>query len=166
MAEPTASQEAWSKRYATLNLIFGYSDWILLVIISDFSSLNSASQTPKSSTSPCYPGKTPLDPEATLGDLFAGCRPVIQSYSPQRDDELELVVGDVIVLQSAFRDGWGLGTNERTGTMGALPLVCLGFDEAEVPPWLQRLFVCNPMFHVDLQRGEAQKHIDNVLGFA
>ncbi|KAJ1530143.1 hypothetical protein HK096_008184, partial [Nowakowskiella sp. JEL0078] len=44
---------------------------------------------------------------------------VITSYAtPQYHDELELKVGDLIVLERQFNDGWGLGVNERTSKQG------------------------------------------------
>ncbi|KAJ3106713.1 hypothetical protein HDU96_008134 [Phlyctochytrium bullatum] len=50
---------------------------------------------------------------------------IIHPYAPLLADELELHVGDEIVILRAFDDGWGLGVVPSTGAKGAFPLVCV-----------------------------------------
>lgn len=47
---------------------------------------------------------------------------VMQDYIPNLPDELDLRVGDVVVLGCVYADGWGQGHNQTTGEDGALPL--------------------------------------------
>ncbi|KAJ3326714.1 hypothetical protein HDU76_012706 [Blyttiomyces sp. JEL0837] len=50
---------------------------------------------------------------------------VLHPYAPTLADELELQVGQEVVVLRAFDDGWGLGMNPATGAQGAFPLVCV-----------------------------------------
>lgn len=47
---------------------------------------------------------------------------VMQDYIPNLPDELDLRVGDVVLLGCVYADGWGQGHNQTTGEDGALPL--------------------------------------------
>ncbi|KAJ3098695.1 hypothetical protein HDU96_010981 [Phlyctochytrium bullatum] len=50
---------------------------------------------------------------------------VIHPYAATLPDELELRLGEVVILLRSFDDGWGLGLDPRTGAQGAFPLVCV-----------------------------------------
>ncbi|KAI9339156.1 hypothetical protein DFJ73DRAFT_846783 [Zopfochytrium polystomum] len=50
---------------------------------------------------------------------------VLHPYAPTLPDELELIVGQEVVVLRAFDDGWGLGTTPANGAQGAFPLVCV-----------------------------------------
>ncbi|KAI9359282.1 hypothetical protein DFJ73DRAFT_121192 [Zopfochytrium polystomum] len=50
---------------------------------------------------------------------------VLHPYAPTLNDELELVVGQEVIVLRAFDDGWGLGTTPSNGAQGAFPLVCV-----------------------------------------
>ncbi|KAI9187819.1 rho guanine nucleotide exchange factor [Blastocladiella emersonii ATCC 22665] len=47
---------------------------------------------------------------------------VTRTYSPQMDDELDLVEGDVIAVSQVYDDGWGFGLSLSTGQVGVLPM--------------------------------------------
>ncbi|XP_045105193.1 sorbin and SH3 domain-containing protein 1-like [Portunus trituberculatus] len=42
-------------------------------------------------------------------------------YKPQKNDELELLVNDLVMVSDKCRDGWFLGTCQRTGIFGTFP---------------------------------------------
>ncbi|KAJ3118866.1 hypothetical protein HDU96_007608 [Phlyctochytrium bullatum] len=67
--------------------------------------------------------ETALPPgyEKVLGTLHR----VIKGYKPRLEDELELAVGDQIVVNCAYEDGWGRGINLTTFHQGAFPLTCV-----------------------------------------
>ncbi|KAI8843239.1 hypothetical protein BJ741DRAFT_297179 [Chytriomyces cf. hyalinus JEL632] len=46
---------------------------------------------------------------------------VIAGYMPVNPDELEIHVGDVIMVEKWFDDGWIMGHNARTGKQGLCP---------------------------------------------
>ncbi|KAJ3193383.1 Septin 4, partial [Dinochytrium kinnereticum] len=46
---------------------------------------------------------------------------VISTYVPMQSDELYLNVGDVVVVQEAFNDGWALAMNEKSKESGLIP---------------------------------------------
>ncbi|KAJ3210345.1 hypothetical protein HDU67_005378 [Dinochytrium kinnereticum] len=50
---------------------------------------------------------------------------IIHPYNPTLADELQLAVGQDIIVLRSFDDGWGLGMNPTTGAQGAFPLVCV-----------------------------------------
>jgi hypothetical protein len=56
---------------------------------------------------------------------------VIQSHSPRLDDEIQLNMGDIVVLKEKFDDGWAIGTNITTNSEGNFPFNCL--SEMEKP---------------------------------
>ncbi|KAJ3218836.1 hypothetical protein HK099_004912 [Clydaea vesicula] len=47
---------------------------------------------------------------------------VLQDYLPNASDELDLRIGDVVLLNVVYNDGWGHAYNETTNMEGALPL--------------------------------------------
>ncbi|RKO98590.1 hypothetical protein CXG81DRAFT_21207 [Caulochytrium protostelioides] len=49
----------------------------------------------------------------------------IAGYNANLGDELELRVGDSVIIVSTFDDGWSVGVNEATGMEGAFPLACV-----------------------------------------
>ncbi|KAL2917338.1 hypothetical protein HK105_203002 [Polyrhizophydium stewartii] len=50
---------------------------------------------------------------------------VTTDYEPSASDELRLRVGDSIVLDLLFNDGWAKGKNETTRQEGILPVACI-----------------------------------------
>lgn len=50
---------------------------------------------------------------------------VIHTYAPFLADECPLNVGDIVVIEKLYDDGWGVGRNTTTGASGAFPLACL-----------------------------------------
>ncbi|KAJ1553099.1 hypothetical protein HK405_008960, partial [Cladochytrium tenue] len=46
----------------------------------------------------------------------------VHPYSPRRDNELELTVGNSVIVHDSFEDGWACGTNLTTGKSGFLPM--------------------------------------------
>ncbi|KAJ3232798.1 hypothetical protein HDU77_000789 [Chytriomyces hyalinus] len=55
---------------------------------------------------------------------------VVHSYEAVQPDELDLVVGENIVVLDAFEDDWALGLLPGTGRKGAFPLACtVRFDD-------------------------------------
>ncbi|KAI9017030.1 hypothetical protein BC832DRAFT_588313 [Gaertneriomyces semiglobifer] len=49
-------------------------------------------------------------------------RTAMMSFSPTQEDEIEVAVGDAVIVNQAFSDGWATGTNTRTGQFGAFPM--------------------------------------------
>jgi hypothetical protein len=45
----------------------------------------------------------------------------LYDYHPAAEDELDFVVGDVIVDAQLISEGWLYGVNQRTGQSGLLP---------------------------------------------
>ncbi|KAI9332859.1 hypothetical protein BDR26DRAFT_790836, partial [Obelidium mucronatum] len=53
-------------------------------------------------------------------------------FDPENPDEIELRVGDQILLTKQFDDGWATGTNKVTNQTGLFPLDCLaGFEDGK-----------------------------------
>ncbi|TPX55238.1 hypothetical protein PhCBS80983_g05488 [Powellomyces hirtus] len=50
---------------------------------------------------------------------------VVYDYAPQLIDELELAKGDLVEVWASYDDGWGKGTNVRTGNKGTFPMACV-----------------------------------------
>ncbi|KAJ3022819.1 E3 ubiquitin-protein ligase sh3rf3 [Thoreauomyces humboldtii] len=50
---------------------------------------------------------------------------VVYDYAPQLIDELELRKGDLVEVWASYDDGWGKGTNVRTGNKGTFPMPCV-----------------------------------------
>ncbi|KAI8622359.1 hypothetical protein BC830DRAFT_671930 [Chytriomyces sp. MP71] len=50
---------------------------------------------------------------------------VVEHFLPERDDELELYVGERVTLVQPYDDGWGFGININTNREGVFPLYCL-----------------------------------------
>ncbi len=46
----------------------------------------------------------------------------IREYTPELDDEIEMIVGDIIALSHKYDDGWAYGLNLNTGGVGVMPL--------------------------------------------
>ena len=42
-------------------------------------------------------------------------------YAPEKEDELELLVGDIIIVKEKCDDGWFVGSSTRTGLYGTFP---------------------------------------------
>ncbi|KAJ3233414.1 Sorbin and SH3 domain-containing protein 1 [Chytriomyces hyalinus] len=59
---------------------------------------------------------------------------VIYDFNPERPDEIELRVGDVVVITQSFDDGWAIGTNLRTKQEGNFPLDCLASTAEPATP--------------------------------
>ncbi|KAJ3152654.1 hypothetical protein HDU86_005527 [Geranomyces michiganensis] len=64
---------------------------------------------------------------------------VKRMYSPKASDEILVRVGDSVVLQKLWGDGWATGINTTTGHQGVLPLAALGLqpDGSQAPPSVQ-----------------------------
>jgi len=50
---------------------------------------------------------------------------VIHPYNPMIEDEIKLNVGDIILIQDIFNDGWVHGINCTTNTEGTFPVACI-----------------------------------------
>jgi hypothetical protein len=46
----------------------------------------------------------------------------IETFLPRLRDEMDAQRGDVVIVDEVFDDGWGAGTNTRTGQNGVFPL--------------------------------------------
>ncbi|KAI8849481.1 Septin-domain-containing protein [Chytridium lagenaria] len=57
------------------------------------------------------------DVDLEVGERYS----VISTYIPLQSDELYLNVGDVVVVQETFNDGWALAANEKTKEAGLIP---------------------------------------------
>ncbi|KAJ3059871.1 hypothetical protein HDU98_004109 [Podochytrium sp. JEL0797] len=54
---------------------------------------------------------------------------ILFPYKATQGDELDLVVGNDIIVLKSFDDGWALGMQPLTGQKGAFPLACVGKPE-------------------------------------
>ncbi|KAI8841160.1 hypothetical protein BJ741DRAFT_19954 [Chytriomyces cf. hyalinus JEL632] len=50
---------------------------------------------------------------------------VVYEFTPERPDEITLRIGDEVVINQEFDDGWGFGVNITTNKEGNFPLDCL-----------------------------------------
>ncbi|KAI8622358.1 hypothetical protein BC830DRAFT_1089611 [Chytriomyces sp. MP71] len=50
---------------------------------------------------------------------------VVNAFQPERPDEIVLSVGDSVIVNQSYDDGWGYGTNISTDKEGNFPLDCL-----------------------------------------
>ncbi|KAG4097075.1 hypothetical protein H8356DRAFT_941938 [Neocallimastix lanati (nom. inval.)] len=50
---------------------------------------------------------------------------VIHPYNPIIEDEIKLNIGDIILIQDIFNDGWVHGINCTTNTEGTFPVACI-----------------------------------------
>ncbi|KAJ3172841.1 hypothetical protein HDU87_007765 [Geranomyces variabilis] len=64
---------------------------------------------------------------------------VKRMYSPKAPDEILVRLGDSVVLQKLWGDGWATGVNTTTGKQGVMPLAALGLqrDGSQAPASLQ-----------------------------
>ena len=46
----------------------------------------------------------------------------IREYTPTMEDEVEIAIGDILVVSHQYDDGWAYGVNLNTGGLGVLPL--------------------------------------------
>ncbi|KAJ3021153.1 UNVERIFIED_CONTAM: SH3-domain kinase binding protein 1 [Siphonaria sp. JEL0065] len=51
---------------------------------------------------------------------------ILFPYAATQEDELDLVVGNDLIILKSFDDGWALGMHPLTGQKGAFPLACVG----------------------------------------
>ncbi|OMH80124.1 hypothetical protein AX774_g3935 [Zancudomyces culisetae] len=62
-------------------------------------------------------------------DMFLECvgkpREVHSTFFANREDEIGLKVGEKVLVQIAFDDGWAVGKNTNTDEEGTFPLACL-----------------------------------------
>ncbi|KAJ3038216.1 hypothetical protein HDV00_000889 [Rhizophlyctis rosea] len=75
-------------------------------------------------------------PNADLNSLL-GLKHAVYDYVPNMSDEIEIFVGDPILITEAFEDGWVFGRNLRSGAAGMLPLVIV--EAQPTPPDRQSL---------------------------
>ncbi|KAJ3026321.1 UNVERIFIED_CONTAM: Sorbin and SH3 domain-containing protein 2 [Siphonaria sp. JEL0065] len=54
-----------------------------------------------------------------------GSERVVLAFAPERSDELDLQIGDRVIVTAEYDDGWGYGTNVTTNQQGVFPLDCL-----------------------------------------
>ncbi|KAJ3392651.1 hypothetical protein HDU84_003657 [Entophlyctis sp. JEL0112] len=69
--------------------------------------------------------------DASAADKVRNTLRVLFPYQAQQDDELELVVGNDIILLKSFDDGWALGMQPLTGQKGAFPLACVDLGKTD-----------------------------------
>ncbi|KAI8897288.1 hypothetical protein BC833DRAFT_565938 [Globomyces pollinis-pini] len=50
---------------------------------------------------------------------------VIMDYTPVASDEVAMQVGDIVVLDLLFNDGWAKGKNHSNNQAGILPVACI-----------------------------------------
>jgi len=50
---------------------------------------------------------------------------VIEKHSPKLVDEIDLNLGDIVIVEEKFNDGWAFGKNITTDCNGSFPLKCL-----------------------------------------
>jgi len=50
---------------------------------------------------------------------------VIEKHSPKLVDEIDLNLGDIVIVEEKFNDGWAFGKNITTDCKGSFPLKCL-----------------------------------------
>ncbi|KAJ3091786.1 hypothetical protein HK102_013431 [Quaeritorhiza haematococci] len=67
----------------------------------------------------------PVEDSSHPNSAFLSKYVVHMSYHAQLPDELTLNVGDVVVLETMYNDGWAFGRNETSGEQGALPVATL-----------------------------------------
>jgi hypothetical protein len=71
-------------------------------------------------------------PEATL--LQRSSRPLplkkriaLHNYNPQLPDEIQIRIGDVVIVDYLCDDGWAVGWNTTINQKGAFPFGCLSY---------------------------------------
>jgi hypothetical protein len=50
---------------------------------------------------------------------------VFRKHTPEYIDEIELNLGDAVIIKESFDDGWAFGLNITTNNQGSFPLICL-----------------------------------------
>ncbi|KAJ3218929.1 hypothetical protein HDU67_003568 [Dinochytrium kinnereticum] len=71
----------------------------------------------------------PLNGGKTLQIVMPNQSVVCADYDPVVPDELELRIGDIVILNMVHDDGWAHGTNITTNESGMLPLAILQKDD-------------------------------------
>ncbi|KAI9088783.1 hypothetical protein DFS34DRAFT_640049 [Phlyctochytrium arcticum] len=88
-----------------------------------------SSASPRGGSSRIQPASTPFIAPAmsqtTPTDAAKSNYKVIYDYTPQLIDELELAKGDIVEVWASYDDGWGKGSNVRTGNKGTFPMACI-----------------------------------------
>ena len=65
------------------------------------------------------------DRQSTASSISGKRWKVVQPYDPQMSDEIQLSIGQFILLMEAFPDGWGVGRIVGTNISGVFPLACI-----------------------------------------
>lgn len=68
-----------------------------------------------------------IDPQLLNPDGLASLNKhiVIHPYTPVIEDEIKLNIGDIIIVQDIFNDGWIRGINCTTNSEGTFPVACI-----------------------------------------
>lgn len=86
-----------------------------------------------------FPGNEPTVRDAHANDIplpMPGSKfRVLRRYVPGREDELILIVGDDIIIEESFSDGWAYGISCFSQTSGYFPMACvLSIEKMVVVP--------------------------------
>jgi len=59
--------------------------------------------------------------------------PATNDHDPTQDDEIEIRIGDRILIEQRFEDGWCVGHNLTSNQRGAFPLLCIETENYNRP---------------------------------
>jgi hypothetical protein len=90
---------------------------------------------------------------------------VVQRYTPQLIDEIQLNIGDVVIVKERFDDGWGAGLNITTESEGSFPLNCLSNLKPVDGSKLEMGTLCSTR-NSSLSQNSTEKYNDDDLLFA
>ncbi|KAJ3343283.1 hypothetical protein HDU93_009269, partial [Gonapodya sp. JEL0774] len=81
------------------------------------------------------PGGSTASSEYSSGGAFEVNKPftAVNEYRSKGPDELDVRIGDEIMVEGVFPDGWAFGRNPTTGAQGVLPLIILEGAEYVMP---------------------------------
>ncbi|KAJ3279706.1 hypothetical protein HK104_001227 [Borealophlyctis nickersoniae] len=92
-------------------------------------SLDSPPRNPPTSSAPdsvvvhkSLPLRTDIPPPYTTAHTLSTCH---IPFTPTNSDEIDVNVGDIVLVKDRFPDGWVKGVNQRTGQEGFCPGRCL-----------------------------------------
>ncbi|KAI9144859.1 hypothetical protein BKA69DRAFT_640657 [Paraphysoderma sedebokerense] len=68
---------------------------------------------------------------------------VTVEFTPTQDDEVSMTLGDVVVVNEQFEDGWAYGRNLSNGREGFFPMSCFQLQQQPQGGWAERTLSLN-----------------------
>jgi hypothetical protein len=87
---------------------------------------------------------------------------VVQAYFPHLIDEIQLNMGDIVIVKAKFDDGWGFGLNITTESEGSFPLNCLSDIKSNSSRKFETKIQIHTVRDASLTKNSLEKHDPNI----